>query len=123
MDGSVLEGKSSLKMLGLTFYSKLDWVSYIISIGKTAFKKIGTLILSMKFLSPKVALYLYKSTIHPCMKYKGVIPGIFEISNHFGHAKINTQILINLQKKPLISKHRSNHKLRPMHLKHYKLVF
>ena len=36
VDGSVLEGKSSFKMLGLTFSSKLDWVSYIISIAKTA---------------------------------------------------------------------------------------
>ena len=32
MDGSVLEEKSSFKMLGLTFSSKLDWGSYIISI-------------------------------------------------------------------------------------------
>ena len=69
MDGSVLEGKSSFKMLGLTFSSKLGWGSYIISIGKTASKKIGALIRSMKFLSPEVALYLYKSTICPCMKY------------------------------------------------------
>ena len=36
MDGSVLGGKSSFKMLGLTFSSKLDWGSYIISIVKTA---------------------------------------------------------------------------------------
>ena len=36
MDGSVLEEKSSLKMLGLTFSSKLDWGSYIISVAKTA---------------------------------------------------------------------------------------
>ena len=63
MDGSVLEGKSSFKMLVLTFSSKLDWSSYIISIAKTASKKIGALIHSMKFLSPEVALYLYKSTI------------------------------------------------------------
>ena len=41
MDGSVLEEKSSFKMLGLTFWSKLDWGSYIISIAKTASKKIG----------------------------------------------------------------------------------
>ena len=34
MDGSVLEEKSSFKMLGLTFCSKLDWGSYIISIAK-----------------------------------------------------------------------------------------
>ena len=64
---SVLEEKSSFKMLGLTFSSKLDWGSYIISIAKTASKKIGALIRSMKFLSPKVALYLYKSTICPLM--------------------------------------------------------
>ena len=30
-------------MLGLTFPSKLDWGSYIISIAKTASKKIGAL--------------------------------------------------------------------------------
>ena len=69
MNGSVLEPKSSFKMLGLTFSSKLDWGSYIISIAKTASKKIGALIRSMKFLSPEVALYLCKSTICPCMEY------------------------------------------------------
>ena len=46
-------------MLGLTFSSKLDWGSYIISTGKTAPNKIGVLIRSMKFLSPEVALHLY----------------------------------------------------------------
>ena len=56
-------------MLGLTFSSELDLGSYIISIVKTATKKIGALIRSMKFLSPEVALYLYKSTIRPCMEY------------------------------------------------------
>ena len=55
MDGSVLVEKSSFKMLGLTFSSKLDWGSYIISLAKTASKKIGTLICSMKFFSPVVA--------------------------------------------------------------------
>ena len=69
MDKSVLEGKSSLKVLGLTFSSKLDWGFYTMSIAKTASKKIGALICSMKFLSPEVALYLYKSTIRPCMEY------------------------------------------------------
>ena len=63
MEGSVLEDKTSFKMVGLTFSSKLDWGSYIVSIAKTASKKIGALIRSMKFLSPEVALYLYKSTI------------------------------------------------------------
>ena len=69
MDGSVLEEKSSFMMLVLTFSFKLDWGSYIISIAKTASKKIVALIRSMKFLSPEVALYLYKSSICPCMEY------------------------------------------------------
>ena len=69
MNGPVLEKKLSFKMLGVTFSSKFDWSSYIICIAKTASKKIGALICSMKFLSPEVALYLYKSTIRPCMEY------------------------------------------------------
>ena len=69
MDGSVLEEKSSFKMLGWTLSSKFDWGSYIISISKTASKKIRALIHSMKFLSPEVALYLYNSTTHLRMEY------------------------------------------------------
>ena len=69
MDGSVLQEKSYFKMLGLTSSGKLDWGSHIISIVKTASKKIGPSIRSIKFLSLKVALHLYKSTIRPCMEY------------------------------------------------------
>ena len=69
MDGSILEEKSSFKIMRLTYSSKLDWDSYIISIAKTASKKIGDLIHSMKFLSPEVALYHYKFTIQSCMEY------------------------------------------------------
>ena len=70
IDGSVLQKESSFKMLGLSLSSKLDWGSYIISIVKTASKKIGALIRSMKYCSPEVALYLYKSTIRSCMECK-----------------------------------------------------
>ena len=69
MDGSVLEEKSSSKMLGLTFSFKLDWGSYIISIARTASKKIGALICSMEFLLHEVVLYLYKSNKRSCMEY------------------------------------------------------
>ena len=79
MDGSVLEEKTSFKMLGLTFFSKLDWGSYIVSIAKTASKKIGTLIHSMKFLSPEVALYLYKSTIWPFMEWADALGCYLEL--------------------------------------------
>ena len=58
MDGSVFEGKSSFKMLGLTFSSELDWGSYVISIADSVSKKIRALIRSMKFLSAEVAVSL-----------------------------------------------------------------
>ena len=61
MGGSVLEEESSSKMLRLTFSSKLDWGSYIISIAQ--------LIFYIKFFSSEVALYLYKSTTRSCMEY------------------------------------------------------
>ena len=69
MDESVLEEKSSFKMLGLIFSSKLDWGSYIMPYAKSVFIKIRVLIFSMKFLSPEVELYLCKSTMHLCMEY------------------------------------------------------
>ena len=56
-------------MLGMTFSSKLDWDSYIICISIAAPKKIGAWIRPMKFLSPEVALYLYKSSIRSRMEY------------------------------------------------------
>ena len=56
-------------MLGLTFSSKQDWNSYLISIFKTASKKNEAQIRLVKFLSPEFALYLDKSTIWPCMEY------------------------------------------------------
>ena len=55
------------------FLSVLNWVvggcSYIISVAKTASKRIEALICSMKFLCPEVLLYLYKSTLWLRMKY------------------------------------------------------
>ena len=67
MNVSFLEEKSHFKMLQLYFSSKLDLGSYIIT--KTVSRRIGALIGSTKFLSPKVDLYLNKSTIQLCMEY------------------------------------------------------
>ena len=68
-NGSVLKETLCFNMLGLTFSSKLDRDSYIISINKNASKKTGALICSIKLLSPEVTLCHCKSTIWPCMKY------------------------------------------------------
>ena len=48
-------------MLGLSFSSKLDLGSNIISTAKTSSKKIGVLIRSVKFLSPEVAVVILLS--------------------------------------------------------------
>ena len=56
-------------MVALTFSSKLDWGSCIISVAKTVSKKIAALVCSIQFLSPKAALYLYKYTLQPYMEY------------------------------------------------------
>ena len=41
MEVTVLEEKSSFKMLRLTFSSKLNWGTYIVFIAKNASQKIG----------------------------------------------------------------------------------
>ena len=51
MDGSVFEKKSSFKMLGLTFSSKLGWGSYIVSLLKLP---------PRKFLLRKFFLFLLR---------------------------------------------------------------
>ena len=50
MDRFILE-EISFKILGWTFSSKLDWGSYIISIAKTASKRIGALICCSRICS------------------------------------------------------------------------
>ena len=66
MNRSVLN-KKSFKMLELSFSTKSDWGSCIVSVSLTVYNKIEALICSMKFLSPEVACYLCKSAIWPCM--------------------------------------------------------
>ena len=65
--GFVVEEKSSFKLLGLYFFSKLDLGSYIASVAKTVFKEIGALIHEVP--SPEVVLYFYESTTQPYMEY------------------------------------------------------
>ena len=69
-------------MLWLSFFSKLYWASYIVSIAKTTSNKSWAVICSMKFLfSTEMALvfdkdtpYFYKSTLWLSTEYV-VMPG------------------------------------------------
>ena len=63
MSRSVLDGKPFFKMLGLSFFSNLDWGSLLLKL------PTRKLVLSMKFRSSEDSLYLYKSTIQPYMEY------------------------------------------------------
>ena len=56
IDRSVLEKKSSFKIPGLSFYSKLDWGS----IAETVLTAIGALSYSMRSFSAEAACYIYK---------------------------------------------------------------
>ena len=58
MDGSVLEEKSSFKMLELTFFSKLDWGSYIVSITRSSHRScsIKKGVLKVAGLRPAILL-------------------------------------------------------------------
>ena len=62
LSGFLLEEKTSFEILELSFSSGLDRDSYIIPVTKIVFKKTEASIHSIKFLSPEVALYLFKST-------------------------------------------------------------
>ena len=67
--GLFLRKNHLLRCWGLLFL--LNWIGALILhlLLKTASKKIGALICSMKFFSPEIALYVYKSAIWPCMEY------------------------------------------------------
>ena len=43
MNGSIFDEKSNFKIVGLSFSSKLDWDTCIVSIAKTVTKKINLL--------------------------------------------------------------------------------
>ena len=66
MNGSVLMEKSSIKMLQLSFSTKLDQGSYIISIAKNVPKKIGALIHCVVSFSwgSHLSLQIYHTDLH-----------------------------------------------------------
>ena len=69
IDGSVLSKNHLLRCW--VWLSLLNWIGALTLslLLKLPPKKIVAMIRSIKFLSPEVSLYLYKSTIRPCMDY------------------------------------------------------
>ena len=80
--GLFLREKIHFRMLVLNFSSKLNWDSYIMSFAKTASKKTGTLISSMKFPSPNVVLcisinlsctHAWNTSVTPGLVHLGIV--------------------------------------------------
>ena len=74
MDESVLEEKSSVKILGLTFFSKLDWGSYIISIARSSHRSCSIKKAVLKNFSKFTGKYLCQSLFFN--KVAGLRPAI-----------------------------------------------
>ena len=69
MNDIELPEKTSFRLLGLTFTRSMDWKPYIQSIATAASRNVGSLYRAQRSLTPGSILYLYKSTIRPCMEY------------------------------------------------------
>ena len=69
MNEAELPKNSHFHLLGLSFSNDFSWNNYIDSISKTAAIKVGYLYRARNFLSPESILYLYKTTIRPCIEY------------------------------------------------------
>ena len=63
MNRSILEEKASFS------FSCMDRYFHTVSIAKATSKTVGSIIHSIKFLFPEVALYFYKSIILLCLEY------------------------------------------------------
>ena len=69
MNGIELPEETSFRLLVLTFTRSMDRNPCIQSIAKAASRKVGSLYRAQHFLIPESIMYLYKSTIWPCMEY------------------------------------------------------
>ena len=67
--GQFLRKNNLLRLWG--YLSLLNWIGALTLslLLKLLPKKIRDLIRSVKFISPELVLYLYKSTIRPCTDY------------------------------------------------------
>ena len=69
MEGTSLPESDSFRLLGTTLSNEFSWKSYIVSVAKSAAMKVGSLLRCKGFFTQETILYLYKSTIRPCIEY------------------------------------------------------
>ena len=66
---SELSPSSSLDILGISFSPDLSWKDHIISLAKSASRKLGVLTRFRRFFTPPQFYSLYRGQIRPCMEY------------------------------------------------------
>ena len=69
MNGDVLDTSASFTQLGLSLSSNLTWKTHIHSLAKHASQKLGFLARACGFFPSSHLLTIYKSQIHPALKY------------------------------------------------------
>ena len=74
-DSTQLTPSSSLNILGVSFSPDLSWKDHIISLAKSASKKLGVLSRLQTFFNPAQLLTLYRGFIRPCMEYNSHVWG------------------------------------------------
>ena len=84
-----LTPSSSLQILGVSFSRDLSWKEHIISLAKSASKKLGVLYRLRNYFSPSQLLSLYRGLVRPCMEY----------SSHVWGASPHTSILDKVELK------------------------
>ena len=74
-DNTEISPSSSLNILGLTFCQNLSWKDHIMSLAKSASKRLGVLSRLRSFFSPTQLLTLYRGLVRPCMEYSSHVWG------------------------------------------------
>ena len=76
-ENTQLKPSPILNILGVSFSRDLSWKDHIISLSKTASKRLGVLRRLQKFFTPPQLLALYRGVVRPCMEYASHIWGWF----------------------------------------------
>ena len=74
-DNTKLEPSPNLNILGVSFSPNLSWKEHIVSLAKSASRRLGVLGRLREFYTPSQLLSVYKGQVRPCMEYASHIWG------------------------------------------------
>jgi hypothetical protein len=74
-ENTQLKPSPLLNILGVSFSRDLSWKDHIISLSKSASKRLGVLRRLQNFFTPPQLLALYRGVVRPCMEYASHVWG------------------------------------------------